>query len=44
MSKRRVFDYDTELKSTADVDKKQTHVLSDGNIITIAPHVSVARK
>ena len=37
------FDYDTELKSTADFDKKQTHMLSDGNIITVAPNVSVAR-
>ena len=38
------FEYDTELKSTAQVDKKQTHALSDGTIITIAPNVSVARK
>ena len=37
------FDYDRELKSTADFDKKQTHVLSDGNIITVAPNVFVAR-
>ena len=38
------FDSDTELKSTAECsDKKQTHMLPDGNIITIAPNVSVAR-
>ena len=37
------FDYDTELKSTADFDKKQTHMLSDGNIITVAPNDSIAR-
>ena len=30
------FDYDTELKSIAESsDKKQTHMLSDGNIITV---------
>ena len=33
---------DTELKPTAEFDKK-THVLSDGNIIIVAPNVSVAR-
>ena len=37
------FDHGTEIESTADIDKKQTHVLSDGNIITVAPNVSVAR-
>ena len=37
-------DYDTELKSTAEsTDKKQTHMLSDGNIIIVDPNVSVAR-
>jgi len=37
-------DNDTELKSTAESsDKKQTHMLSDGNIITVAPNVSVVR-
>ena len=35
---------DTELKLTAESsDKKQTHMLSDGNINTVAPNVSVAR-
>ena len=30
------FDYDTELKSIAgSSDKEQTHMLSDGNIITV---------
>ena len=30
------FDYDTELKLTAESsDKNQTHMLSDGNIITV---------
>jgi len=39
------FDYDTELKSTAECsDKKQTHMLSDGDIIIVAPNVSVTRK
>ena len=28
-------DYDTELKSTAEFDKKKTHVLPDGVIITV---------
>ena len=37
------FVYDTELKPTAEFDKKKTHVLSDGNIIIVAPNVSVAR-
>ena len=37
-------DYDTELKSSAgSSDKKQTHTLSDGTIITVAPNASVAR-
>ena len=37
------FDYNTELKSTVEnSDKKQTHMLSDGNIITVALNVSVA--
>ena len=36
-------DNDAELKSTAESsDKKQTHMLSNGNIITVAPNVSVA--
>ena len=36
-------DNDTELNSTAESsDKKQTHMLSDGNIITVAPNVSIA--
>ena len=33
-----------ELKSTADSDKEKTHELSDGNIINLAPTVSVAWK
>ena len=37
------FVYDTELKPTAEFDKKKTHVLSDGNIIIVTPNVSVAR-
>ena len=38
-------DCDTELKSTAESsDKKQTHMLSDENIVTVAPNVSVSRK
>ena len=37
-------DYDTVLTLTAESsDKKQTHMLSDGNIITVAPNVPVAR-
>ena len=32
-------DYDTELKSTAEIDTKKTNILSDGNIITVAPNV-----
>ena len=37
-------DYDTVLISTAESsDKRHTHMLSDGNIITVAPNVSVAR-
>ena len=35
------FDHGTELESTADIDKNQTHVLSDGNIRNI---VSTALK
>ena len=32
-------EYDTELKSTAEFEKKKTYVLPDGNIITVAPNV-----
>ena len=35
-------DHDTDLKSTAAIDKERTHVLHDGNIITAAPSVSVS--
>ena len=34
-------DYDTELKSTAAIDKEKTYMLRDGNIITAALSVSV---
>ena len=34
-------DFDTELKSTAAIDREKTYVLHDGNIITAAPSVSV---
>ena len=35
---------DTELKSTEEFDKKKTHVLQDGNIITVVPNVSCCAK
>ena len=34
----------TELKSTAEINKDKTYELPDGNIILMAPNVSVARK
>ena len=37
-------DYNTELKSTSEFDKKKTHVLPDGNIITVVPNVSCCAK
>ena len=43
MSKRNCA-YDTEHKSTAEFDKKKTHVLPDGNIITVVPNVSCGAK
>ena len=37
-------DCDTELKSTVEINIEKTHVLPDGNIITVAPNISVSRK
>ena len=37
-------DYDTELKSTAEFDKKKTGVLPNGNIIFVVPNVSCCAK
>ena len=37
-------EYDTEHKSPAQVDKEKTYALPDGDIITVAPNVSVAQK
>ena len=37
-------DCETELKSTAGIDQEKTFVLSDDNIFTVAPNVSVSRK
>ena len=39
-----VFDYDTQLKSTAEIYQEKTCVLPDENILTVAPNVSVSRK
>ena len=36
--------FDTEYKSLAQIDMDKTDVVPDGNIITVAPNVSVARK
>ena len=40
----RRLSHDTELKSTAEFDKKKTHVLPDGNIIPDTRTASDARK
>ena len=37
-------DHDTELKSTAEIDKQKTYVLPDGNLILVAWNVSVSWK
>ena len=37
-------DYDTELKSTPEFDKKKARSLPDGNIITVVPNLSYGAK
>ena len=37
-------DHDTEVKSTAEIDKEKTFVFPEENIVIVAPNVSVSRK